>query len=475
MKIDDFQQLVRSGEIQMVDLRFVDLFGVWHHITVPVGRVDEQILDRGVPFDGSSVPGFRTVQAGDMVLRPDLSTALIDPFWEQPTVGIICDVAEAGTLHPFVNDPRTVARRAAALLRSEGIAERSLWGPEFEFYIFNRVVYRNDINIAYYRIDSDEADWSAEAEQGQNLGGKIPRRGGYHAMPPLDRLYNLRAKMAREIETAGIPVRYHHHEVGGPGQSEIEINLLPLLAAADATMLIKYITRMVARAADHTVTYMPKPLYDEAGSGMHFHQLLVEGERSLFYQQGQWANLSTLARHYIGGLLHHGSALLALTNPSTNSYKRLVPGFEAPVSRCFGLANRSAAVRIPRYVNNEREQRIEFRPPDGTCNPYLAMAAQLLAGIDGIINEIDPSAEGYGPIDANIFALSRAERERIGQLPTSLKEALVALEEDHAFLLRGGVFSEELIAHWVEVKMRRDYEEVRNRPHPYEMSLYFDL
>jgi glutamine synthetase len=472
--IDELITYVRDKHVQMVDLRFVDLFGAWHHVTIPTSQVDETLVTGGVPFDGSAIPGFKGVQAGDMVLVPDVTTALTDPFWDQSTLGIICNLAEAGTMVPFANDPRTVATRAEKLLDAQGIAERSLWGPEFEFYIFDKIVYTNDINIAYYRIDSEEADWNTGAEEGQNLGGKIPRRGGYHAMPPLDSLYNVRAEMARQIEDAGIAVRYHHHEVGGPGQSEIEINLLPLLKAADAAMLIKYITKMVAREAGKTVTYMPKPLYNEAGSGMHFHQFLMRGDESLFFEEGQYASLSALARQYIGGMLRHGRALLALTNPSTNSFKRLVPGFEAPVSLCYGLANRSAAIRIPKYVDSVHEKRIEFRPPDGTCNVYLAMAAQLMAGIDGIINEVDPEKEGFGPIDFNLFDVPEAERERIGKLPTSLKESLQALEDDHEFLLRGKVFSREMIQVWIESKLKREYEEVRNRPHPYEMSLYFD-
>jgi glutamine synthetase len=472
--LDELIRLAHEKNAQMVDLRFVDLFGAWHHVTLPVGRLDVQLLASGVPFDGSSIPGFKSVQGGDLVLLPDVSTALTDPFWDQRTLGVLCSVAEADTLAPFANDPRTVAQRAERLLRELGIAEKSLWGPEFEFYIFDKVVYQNDINMATYRIDSEEADWNSGAEEGQNLGGKIPRKGGYHAMPPLDNLYNLRAEMARQIEEAGIPVRYHHHEVGGPGQSEIEINLLPLERAADATMLIKYITKMVAREAGKTVTYMPKPLYNEAGSGMHFHQLLSRAGKSLFYERGRYASLSELGMRYVGGILRHGRALLALTNPSTNSYKRLVPGFEAPVSLCFGLANRSAAIRIPKYSQNDRESRIEFRPPDGTCNVYLALAAQLMAGIDGIVSGFDAEREGFGPYDSDIYSLPLAERDRIGKMPTSLKEALLALEADHAFLLRGGVFTEEMIKTWIDTKMKREYDEVRNRPHPFEMSLYFD-
>jgi glutamine synthetase len=471
--VDDLIGLAREKRVQMIDLRFVDLFGAWHHVTVPAARLDARMLASGVPFDGSSIPGFKRVHGGDMALIPDLATALVDCFWDQPTLGLICNVAEAGTLEPYAGDPRTVAQRAEALLRELGIAERSLWGPEFEFYIFDKIVYQNDINMAYHRIDSAEADWNTGAEEGQNLGGKIPRKGGYHAMPPLDNLYNLRAEMARRIEEAGIPVRYHHHEVGGPGQSEIEINLLPLEQACDATMLTKYLTKMVAREAGKTVTYMPKPLYDEAGSGMHFHQLLTRDGKSLFFEAGEYASLSRLARQYIGGVLRHGRALLGLTNPSTNSYKRLVPGFEAPVSLCYGLANRSAAIRIPKYVQSELENRIEFRPPDGTCNVYLAVAAQLLAGIDGILGDIDARREAFGPIDCNIFDLPKEERDRIGRMPTSLREAMVELERDHAFLLRGGVFNEQMIRTIIEAKLGQ-YDEVRNRPHPFEMSLYFD-
>jgi len=472
---EDLNRLVQEQHIQELDLRFVDLFGSWHHITIPAGRLNERLLTHGVPFDGSSIPGFSRVEGGDLVLIPDVSTALLDSFWDQPTLGIICSIAEADTKEPFGHDPRTVAHRAEALLRAEGIADQSLWGPEFEFYIFDKVVYRSDINISYYRIDSNEADWNTDAAEGHNLGYKIPRHGGYHAMPPLDKLYNLRAEMSRQIEEARIPVRYHHHEVGGPGQSEIEIEMLPLEAAADATMIIKYITRMVARNAGKAVTYMPKPLYNEAGSGMHFHQLLVRDNKSLFYDKDEYAGLSRLALQYIGGILRHGRALTAFTNPSTNSFKRLVPGFEAPVTLCYGLANRSAAIRIPKYVDNEQEKRMEYRPPDGTANVYLTMAAQLMAGIDGILNHIDPREEGFGPVEGNIFNLPEEEQRRLVKLPTSLKEALEALEQDHQFLLRGDVFTESMIKTWIDTKMRIDYEEVRNRPHPYEMSLYFDM
>lgn len=459
--------------IEMIDLRFADMSGAWHHVTIPLDRFDARLMRDGVPFDGSSL-GFKSINAGDMSVRPDLDTALVDPFCKHGTIGIICNVIESDTGTRFRGDPRWVAERAEQLLLDEGIAAQSLWGPEFEFYVFDKIVYRTDINLSYYQIDSEEADWNSGAEDGQNLGGKIPHHAGYHAMPPLDRLYGVRNEMTMRIQEAGIPVRYHHHEVGGPGQSEIEIELLPLLKAADAVQQVKYLTKMVAREWNKTVTYMPKPLFNEAGSGMHFHQVLMNGSNSLFWERGGYANMSKLARCYIGGLLTHGRALLAFTNPSTNSFKRLVPGFEAPVSLCYGLANRSAAIRIPKYVDSIETKRIEFRPPDGTCNPYLAMSAQLLAGIDGIINDLDAEKLGFGPYDSNIYQLPAEEQAKIRTLPTTLKGTLRALEDDYEFLLRGNVFSEEMIRTWIEAKMKK-YEEVRNRPHPYEMNLYFDV
>lgn len=475
--LDDLLKYIGDGDVDrpldMLDMRFVDMWGSWHHVSLPASQVNSDLLEKGIAFDGSSL-GLKSVSAGDMVLQPDLETLHIDPFFSHGTLGVICNILEADTLKPFANDPRTVVQRAEARLVEHGFAEQSMWGPEFEFYIFDKIIYQSDINIASYRIDSEEADWNSGAEDGRNLGGTIPRKGGYHAMPPFDRLYDLRAEMARRIEGLSIPVRYHHHEVGGPGQSEIEIRMLPMLRAADAVMQIKYITRMVARRGGKTVTYMPKPLYNEAGNGMHFHQTLMRDGRSLFFDPQGPGGLSELGRFYIGGLLKHGRALLALTNPSTNSYKRLIPGFEAPVNLCYGLANRSAAVRIPKYVANPTDMRIEFRPPDGTSNPYLAMAAQLMAGLDGMINRIDPDQLGMGPINVDLRLLDAAQREQIVAVPTSLREALEALQEDQAFLLRGDVFHKDMLEQWCQVKMERESEAVRNRPHPYEMSLYFD-
>lgn len=470
----DLMRYVKKREIEALDLKFVDLFGRWHHVTLPAGGLASRLMTDGIGFDSSNAMGFKTVEAADMVLIPDLSTVHPDPFWDAPTLSAICSVYEADTKKPYHRDPRGLAKRAEAYLTETGIATESVWGPEFEFYIFDSVSYQNDINVASYIIDSDEAAWNSALLEGRNLGYKIPSHGGYHAIPPSDSLYKVRAEMVRRIEEAGIAVRYHHHEVGGPGQSEIEMIPQPLARMGDAAMLAKHIVKMVAREHTQSVTLMPKPLYNEAGSGMHFHQQLFKGKKPVFYAKGGYAQLSLLALYYIGGILTHAPALLAITSPGTNSYKRLVPGFEAPVNCFFSLANRSAAIRIPKYATRAADKRIEFRPPDATCNVYLAMAAQLLAGIDGIQRKIDPTEAGFGPIDENIFDLSAKERAKIKPLPSSLKEALGALEADHEFLLAGGVFTEDIIETWIDWKLHQEYEEVRNRPHPYEMSLYYD-
>jgi glutamine synthetase len=471
----DVMRFSQEKEIEMVDLKFIDLFGRWHHLSLPQSQLNMDMFKKGIPFDGSSTPGFKSVESGDMVLMPDIKTAKLDPFWNMPTLSFVCSSFEIENSNPFKREPRYIAQKAEEYLIKTGIAGKSLWSTEFEFYIFDSISYKNDINMASYIIDSNEADWNSGMMEGKNLGHKIPSHSGYHAIPPLDDLFDVRTEMVQLIEEGGIPVRYHHHEVGGPGQSEIEILHDTLTNMGDVTMWVKYVIKMVAKRHNHTVTFMPKPLYNEAGNGMHFHQYLCKDGKSLFYDKRGYAGLSQLALHYIGGLLTHGSALLALTNPSTNSYKRLVPGFEAPVKLFFSLANRSAAIRIPKYASGPQEKRMEFRPPDGTCNVYLALAAQLMAGIDGIKRRINPTKAGFGPFDRNIFTLSPKERERIRSVPTTLKEALEALKEDHQFLLEGDVFSEDLLEIWIDHKLNKEYNEVRNRPHPYEMNLYYDV
>jgi len=472
---DKIFEFVVKEKVGMVDLKFSDLFGRWHHLTLPVSQFNESVFKRGIPFDSSSLPGFKSLESGDMVLIPDLDSALIDRTWDMKTLSFICSTAEADTKELFWNDPRNIAIRAEKYLKETGIADVSYWSPEFEFYIFDHINYSTDINYSFYQIDSEEADWNSGSDESQNLGHKIPRQGGYHAIPPLDNLYNLRAEMVRRIEECGIDVKYHHHEVGGPGQSEIEINMHPLKRAADVTMIIKYLIKMTAKEFNKTVTFMPKPLYNEAGSGMHIHLKLYKNNKPLFYKKNGWADLSEEALYFIGGILKHGPSLLAFTNPSTNSFKRLVPGFEAPIKSIYGLANRSAAIRIPKYANTPDTKRFEFRPPDATCNIYLALSALLLAGIDGIKRKIDPSKHDFGPYDVNIFQLPKEELDEITSLPLSLQEALFELRNDHEYLLAGDIFSQELIESWIDLKLNSEFNEVRNRPHPYEMTLYYDV
>ncbi|MBM3317082.1 MAG: type I glutamate--ammonia ligase [Candidatus Eisenbacteria bacterium] len=468
------QTHLRRHKVEMIDLKFSDLAGRWRHVTLPVSAFDASVLVEGIPFDGSNIAGFIRKETGDMVLIPDPATMLLDPFWKVPTLSFICQVADADTRAGFARDPRSIAQRAVHHLRRSGIADGSLWLAELEFYVFREVRYASEINSAFYHIDSDEADWNSGSTELSRLGHNIPRKGGYHACPPMDSLYNLRAEMSRLIETAGLPVRYHHHEVGGPGQCEIELTRVPLIQCADGIQWAKYAIKNLAMANGFSATFMPKPLYDEAGSGMHFHQNLTRGRRNLFYDRSRPMGLSETALHYIGGLLKHGRALLGITNPSTNSYKRLIPGFEAPTLLFYGLANRSAALRVPKYANRSDLQRVEFRPPDGTCNPYLALAAMLMAGLDGIRQRIDPNRLGLGPINERIEKLAPAALRRIAPVPASLREALRALESDHAFLTEGGVFPEDFFPAWISQKIEREVDQVRNRPHPYEMNLYYD-
>jgi glutamine synthetase len=465
------QRFVTEQCIESVDLKFCDLWGRWHHLTIPASQFEPKLMEEGIGFDGSSV-GLKSVKAGDMVLVPDLAAAFVDPFWETPTLSFICRTLEADTHEVFANDPRNIAIHAEEYMRSTGIADESRWGPEFEFYVFDSVSYEYGINRASYTLESLEADWNS------NNGGHghyIPLHGGYHAIPPKDQLYRVRTRMMAHLEKMGVPIKYHHHEVGGPGQCEIETPMMGLLQAGDATMIIKYVTKMTAHQNGQTATFMPKPLFGEAGSGMHFHQHLFKNKKNVFYDSNGYGSLSKTALYYIGGLLTHGPALLALTNPSTNSYRRLVPGYEAPVNAFFSLGNRSAAVRIPKYATQPDTARMEFRPPDATGNVYLMLAAQLMAGLDGIAHRIDPSEAGFGPFDANVFSWTEEQRSQIKPLPASLNEALSALERDHAFLTAGGVFDGEMLEQWIEYKREHEYFAVRNRPHPYEMSLYFDV
>lgn len=472
--VKELLNFIQEKGIKQFDIRFCNLFGGWHHLNIPISRINEDFFKTGEAFDGSNVAGFTKLESGDLKIVPLIETAFFDPFFKYPTITAIGQVVEADTLKPYRKDPRGIVLKAAEYLKDSGIADESLWGPEFEFYILDSVEYGSEINWAGYKVESEEAVWmSSYKEPTKGTGYTIRKGAGYHAAPPLDKLSDLRNEMVSILEEdIGIPIRYHHHEVGGPGQCEIEPHLLPLKMVGDVTMLVKYIVKMVAAKNNRTATFMPKPLYGEAGSGLHFHLLLKNKGKNIFYDKNGYAGLSKTALSFIAGLLKHGPALLAFTNPSTNSFKRLVPGFEAPVNLFFSLANRSACIRIPKYATSEESKRFEFRTPDATCNPYLAIASMIMAGIDGVINNFDPTKEGFGPIDDNIFHWSEDKRKTIKPLPDSLSQALSALEKDHEFLMEKEVFSKDIIETWITRKSKEAME-IQSRPHPFEFEMYF--
>ncbi|MDD3880447.1 MAG: type I glutamate--ammonia ligase [Syntrophomonas sp.] len=459
----------------MIDFKIIDLLGRWHHLSIPVGRFKPEILEYGIGFDGSNY-GFAPVENSDMVLIPDISTAVYDPFTDVPTLSMIGDifVIAQPENYRFDQDPRSIAVKAEEYMKSTGIADELRIGPEFEFHVFDHVSYECSPQKSGFTIDAEQAIWNSGDNENQNLGYKIPLKGGYHIAPPQDILYDLRARMCLLMEESNIPVKYHHHEVGGPGQIEIEVEFGPLREMADRTMLAKYLIKNLAFQEGKTVTFMPKPIFAEAGNGMHVHMHLFKNGEPLFYDAHGYSNLSQLALNFIGGILQHAPALLAFTNPSTNSYKRLIPGYEAPVSVCFATANRSAVIRVPAYAKTPYHKRFEFRSSDATCNPYLAYSAILMAGLDGVQKKIDPVAAGFGPYDMNLYKLPPEEQARIKSLPRSLDEALNALEKDYEFLLHGGVFPRRLIEIWIENK-RREARKVNEIPHPMEFELYYDL
>jgi glutamine synthetase len=435
----------------------------------------EYVLKKGIPFDGSSIPGLKAVEAGDMVLLPDISTAIIDPFKENKQIRMLCYICDADTRIGVKKDPRSVAQRARTYMEKTGIADESYWIPEFEFYLFNEAEIHNGKFSAGYKFTSSENKEDLPFGYKDIDGTAVANRKGYHIDVPFDKHAHVREDMVKMIEDIGCKVRYHHHEVGLSSQQEIETELTEFSDIKDKMMYIKDIVHNLALEYGLTATFMPKPLYDEAGNGMHFHIQLRKNGKNVFYEEGKYADLSDKALCFIGGILKHGRSLTAFTNPSTNSFKRLLPGFEAPVKLFFGLANRSAAIRIPKYATSEESKRIEFRTGDATCNYYLAMSALLMAGLDGIINKIMPTPEnGYGPFDDNVFAWSEEEQKKLHSIPTSLEEALQALQEDHEYLLQGEVFNEELIQSFIKEKMK-EVIAVNNRPHPFEMNLYYAL
>lgn len=472
---EEVMSYCKSHNIQMIDFKMIDLLGRWRHLSIPTNRFTTDTLKYGIGFDGSNY-GFAPVEKSDMVFIPDISTAVNDPFTEVPTLSMIGDVfviAEPEN-YRFDQDPRTIAYKAEEYMKSTGIADEMRIGPEFEFHVFDHVSYECTPNQTGFSIDTEQAIWNSGENEIQNLGYKIPLKGGYHIAPPQDILYDLRARMCLLMEKNNIPVKYHHHEVGGPGQIEIEVEFGSMREMADKTMLSKYLIKNLAFQEGKTVTFMPKPLFGEAGNGLHVHIHLFKNGEPVFYDENGYAGLSQEALYFIGGLLKHAPAVLAFTNPSTNSYKRLIPGYEAPVSVCFGTANRSAVIRVPAYAKSPQQKRFEFRSSDATCNPYLGYAAIMMAGLDGIKNKIDPTAEGFGPYDKNLYNMPPEEQAKIKGLPRSLDEALDALEKDHDFLLAGNVFPQRIIDIWIENK-RREARKVNEIPHPMEFELYYDL
>jgi len=468
-------EFVEAEGVQMIDLKTIDLIGRQHHVTIPSTNVTEESLSHGVGLDTSSYVGYKSVESGDMRVVPDVGTGMLDRFCEMKTLSFICDIVEPMSGEAYTRDPRGVARRSEAYFSEVVSQGEAVFSPEMEFYLFSDVDFRSRMDAAGYEVDSSEALWGSRDLDQPEMGHRMDTHAGYHAAPPRDRLNDVRSAMLKAIGDAGIPTHYHHHEVGAPGQVEVEVGFGPLLKMADAVMVMKYLIANIADEAGLSATFMPKPMFGEAGNGMHVHQYVREGGKSLFWDaDGDYANLSEMALNWVGGLLTHAAALLALCSPSTNSYRRLVPGYEAPISAFFGLSNRTAAIRIPAYGVSETENRIEFRPPDASCNPYLCLAAMCMAGLDGIKQGIDPSAHDFGPIDQDVVQLPDEERAKIKQLPTSLAGALDALEEDHDFLLQGDVFSQDLIDEWIALK-REEVAAINLRPHPHEFVMYYDL
>ncbi len=463
-------KMIQDQNIQLIDLKFIDTPGIWQHLTVYQNQIDESSFTDGVPFDGSSIRGWKAINESDMAMVPDPKTAWIDPFMQEPTLSLICSIKEPRTGEWYSRDPRSIAQKALDYLISTGIGDTAFLGPEAEFFVFDDVRFDQTQNSAYYYVDSIEGRWnSGREEAGGNLGYKPRYKEGYFPVPPTDTSQDMRTEMLLTMAKCGVPIEKHHHEVATGGQCELGFRFGKLIEAADWLLTYKYVIKNVAWKYGKTVTFMPKPVFNDNGSGMHTHQSIWKDGQPLFAGDG-YAGLSQMALHYIGGLLKHAPALLALTNPTTNSYKRLVPGFEAPVNLAYSQGNRSASIRIPLSGTNPKAKRLEFRCPDATSNPYLAFAAMLCAGIDGIKNQIDPGE----PLDVDIYDLTPEELSKIPSTPGSLEDALEALEKDHAFLTEPGVFTEDFIQTWISYKIDNEVNPMRLRPHPYELALYYD-
>jgi len=472
MSVQHIFKTIEENNIMFVDFRFIGLNGAVHHITLPTTEVSEETFEAGVAFDGSSIPGFRGVEESDMVMMPDTESAFVDPFTLHPTLNIMCDI-HLPSGERYDRDPRGIAQKAEAYLEQAGVGTTAFFAPESEFFIFDDVRYENTMNSSFYSIDSNEAAWnSGRKEEGGNLGFKVPVKGGYVPVAPVDAQQDIRSEMVRVMQELGLRVERHHHEVATAGQAEINFRFDTLTKSADNLVKYKYIVHNVAREWGKVATFMPKPLFGDSGSGMHVHSSIFDGDTPLFYDKNGYGNLSKIGLSYVAGILYHTPALIAITNPSTNSFKRLVPGYEAPVNLVFSKGNRSAAVRIPIAAVSPKGCRVELRTPDSTANPYLAFAAILLAGLDGIKKGLDPVALGYGPFDKNIYDLPEEEKNEIRNVPASLEEALDALEADSSFLTDSGVFTDEFIANYVALK-RSEARQVAIRIHPHEFNLYF--
>jgi glutamine synthetase len=467
----DVLKLVKDNEIRIIDFKFIDLPGIWQHFSIPAGRLDEALFEDGIGFDGSSIRGFAQIQESDMLVFPDPDTAFVDPLLEVPTLSLTGWVRDPLTLEPFSRDPRYIAQKAEKYLMATGIGEISYWGPEAEFYIFNDIRFDQGANFGYYFIDSREGIWNSGKDEKPNLGYRPRHKEGYFPVPPMDTFQDLRSRIMLTMSQVGIEGEVHHHEVATAGQAEIDMKFDSLVRMADKVLIFKYVVKNICRRAGLTASFMPKPLFQDNGSGMHVHQSIWKKGTNLFYDERGYAGLSQTARYYIGGLLHHAPALLAFAAPSTNSYRRLVPGFEAPVNLVYSQRNRSAAVRIPMYSKSPDAKRIEFRCPDPSCNPYLTFAAMLMAGLDGVQNKIDPGEA----IDKNLYDLPPEEKAMVRATPASLAEALHTLGRDHEFLLKGDVFTQDVIDAWIRYKTNHEVDPVRLRPHPYEYFLYFDI
>ncbi|BAY82785.1 glutamine synthetase, type I [Calothrix parasitica NIES-267] len=462
-------KMIQDNNIQMIDLKFIDMPGIWQHLTMFQGEIDESSFTDGVPFDGSSIRGWKAINESDMSMVLDPNTAWIDPFMKEPTLSITCSIKEPRTGEWYDRCPRVIAQKAIDYLNSVGVGDTAYFGPEAEFFIFDDVRFDQTANAGYYYVDSVEGRWNSGKDEGPNLGYKPNYKGGYFPVSPTDTSQDMRTEMLLTMAKCGVPIEKHHHEVATSGQCELGFRFGKLIEAADWLMTYKYVIKNVAKKYGKSVTFMPKPVFQDNGSGMHTHQSIWKDGKPLFAGD-KYAGMSEMGLHYIGGILKHAPALLAFTNPSTNSYKRLVPGYEAPVNLAYSQGNRSASVRIPLAGDNPKGKRLEFRCPDATCNPYLAFAAMLCAGLDGIKNKIDPGE----PLDKNIYELSPEELAKVPSTPGSLDLALEALEKDHDFLIQGGVFTKDFIENWISYKLDTEVNPLRLRPHPYEFSLYYD-